>query len=102
MEVEDEVGEGGLVQGIGERRPVLVRIDEGGVWCCSARPELEEEDVRRRQSAAKVRWWVEGLRVGELASPCGGAQANMVFPYPNWGSIQLKDKTTWWVSANIM
>jgi len=43
VEVEDEVGEGGLVQGIGERRPVLVRIDEGGGWCCSARPELEEE-----------------------------------------------------------
>ena len=54
---------------------------------------------RRRRCGGEVQ---EELRVGELASPCGGAQANMVFPYPNWGSIQLKDKTTWWVSANIM
>ena len=61
--------------------------------------------MRRQRSAAKVRWSVEEeLRVGELtspfvgelASPCGGAQANMVFPYLNWGSIQLEDKATWW------
>jgi len=87
------------VEGIVERRPELVGNDYG-VVICSARPELEEEDVRRRQSAAKVRWWVEGLRVGELASPCGGAQA-MVFAYLNWGSIQLEDKATWWRSADI-
>jgi len=46
------------VEGIVEQRPELVGSDYG-VVICSARPELEEEDVRRRQSAAKVRWWVE-------------------------------------------
>ena len=88
------------MEGNVEWRPELVG-SEYGAAICSARPELEEEDVRRRQLAAKVRWSVEEeLRVGELASPCGGAQA-MVFAYLNWGSIQLEDKATWWRSADI-
>ena len=63
------------MEGIVERRPELVGSDYGAA-ICSARPELEEEDVRRQQSEAKVRWSVEEeLRVGELASPCGGASS---------------------------
>ena len=64
------------MEGNVEWRPELVGSDYGAA-ICSARPELEEEDVRRRQSAAKVRWSVEEeeLRVGELASPCGGSSS---------------------------
>jgi len=62
------------VEGNVEWRPELVGSDYGAA-ICSARPELEEEDVR--QSAAKVRWSVEKeLRVGELTSPCVGELAS--------------------------
>ena len=64
------------MEGNVEWRPELVGSDyEAAI--CSARPELEEEDVRRRQSEAKVRWSVEEeLHVGELASPCVGELAS--------------------------
>ena len=64
------------MEGNVEWRPELVGSDYGAA-ICSARPELEEEDVRRRQSAAKVRWSVEEeLRVGEITSPCVGELAS--------------------------
>ena len=60
------------MEGIVERRPELVGSDYGAA-ICSARPELEEEDVRRRQSAAKVRWSVEEeeLRVWAARAAAG-------------------------------
>ena len=64
-----------VVEGNVEWWPELVGNDYGAA-ICSARPELEEEDVNRRQSAVKVWWSVEEeLRVGELTSPCVGASS---------------------------
>jgi len=81
-----------LAGGIDERRSELVGRGSDLLCSCSDRPEVEEEDMRRQRSTAKVRWWGAG------GAPRRRARKPLRRRSGQHGvSVsELEDKATWW------